>query len=576
VPEDTHIVPIAVPKEMTSIDILMPQDTPSVGVISSEIIQDKTIQESRIPKSTTIDLHPLPNQDEVEVIIPKDTQTLSILVPEDSSKVDLFIPEDSDHLDIVVPDGLKKLKVTDIETGSVKEIKIAPDQKTVALSAPEGQQRIRVELSDEIRKLDVIVKDRSSLILPVSESTTSVRVELPEEADKISTFLPTEVKEIDLAPPTSEESIETITPLVDKSIQVEFPISDHFIPPSGIHDTIDITPSLFLKEKPLTSSLEYISVSEVTNPHTDAVDQMETTDVIPLAWQVIGHSLEGGTLVSRKLEKKKGIAYTWKWDKFEAGQTRKVSYSLRKRLHRTVVQLKGKKIQTQSSYHSIEQGSDGTWQVGISFKSTFEETVPLVLIEDTIPPEVLIRSYSSGDFRPIILPSSDSTIFRWILKDLTPIDSFEVNYEFSDKPITMIHVRNIVDENKKELLYLERIVQPVEDALGMAYYYYTKIQVNKALAIRLEETIPLDFKHKGTNPAWFEPKIIEQEDMKILQWKQTLNRNDGLSFVMLVKGSKAFAVTFPLLTIEGYHRKDAKIERIKKREKLDLRKLISC
>ncbi len=583
VPKETNIVPVAVPENLKSLDILVPQEI-HIGLIQSETIQEKTIQKLDVmvsPSSTIIDLPPLPGKEEVEILVPKETKTLSVLAPEGSSQVDLLVPTDSVSLDVVVPKGVEKLKVVNIETGSIEEVKISPDQKTVALSAPEGQQKIRIELPTGIQKLDVVVEDRPTLILPVSGSSSAVRIELPDGVDKISTFLSTEVSKIDLTPSPIDGSIESITPIyeeleeVTSVIKSEIPALDQLTSLLSIPDSLSELSATLLQEKPLTSSLEYLSVSEVKNPYEDTVENVETTDVIPLAWQVVGFELEGGTLSARKLEKGKGVTYTWKWDKLEAGQTKKVQYSLRKRLHRTIVQAKGKRIQTQSSYHSIGQESEGAWQVTIDYKNPFEGTAPFVLIEDEIPPEVLIQAYSAGDFRPIILPSKESTIFRWILRNFSPVDAFEVTYEFTDKPITMRHIRNILDEDENVLLYFERIVQPVEDAFGMAYYYFNKLRANKNLEISLEEPIPLDYEHKGTDPTWLEPTIYEQDDMKIFQWKHSLKKGETRQFVTLVRGSIAFALGMPYLKIEGLTCKGQQIERYNERKKLDLRKLLA-
>ena len=82
-----------------------------------------------------------------------------------------------------------------------------------------------------------------------------------------------------------------------------------------------------------------------------------------------------------------GLIFTWKKDRIEPGEKISVEYILRKRVERSIILRKENKVSVVNLYHSIKQ----EMQANLNFVNTSGKVFHEILIEDVIPPELIVN-----------------------------------------------------------------------------------------------------------------------------------------------------------------------------------------
>ncbi|MFW9915821.1 MAG: hypothetical protein ACFFGZ_09460 [Candidatus Thorarchaeota archaeon] len=313
------------------------------------------------------------------------------------------------------------------------------------------------------------------------------------------------------------------------------------------------------------------SISEVFNELEESVTDVEVVDRIPFAWQVIG--VDAGDL---KLMKKEvatdGLLFTWSKDRLSPGESVQIKYHLRKRIHRSIVLRQGKNISLLSTYHSIHEKGKTVLSAEIPYTNASGKAIDEVLIEDTIPPELIPRSYQPKVTMPAMISGVDETIFRWLLRGVFPGFHIGIAYDFAEKPITRWFERSFEGERGTRKVKVKKIAQPSISALVPEMLLVFELSNSLPVEFELLDEIPADAEVVAVEPTWQMPKIESQRNQKFLLWSFDFKANDRATIILRVRSSLDYAAPEPIVKFKDYEIMEGK-EIQKEREKmvLDLR-----
>ena len=313
--------------------------------------------------------------------------------------------------------------------------------------------------------------------------------------------------------------------------------------------------------------LEYTARTEFINEYEEELADIELVDTIPFQWQVV--DVKSDFNLETKKPTQTGMVFTWKAGKIDPGSKLAVEYILRKRVERSILLRRQNQVSVVTTYHSIKQDL----QANLEFVNTTGNVYEDILIEDVIPPELIVSdSKSSQNLKSYTIPTHDSTLYRWTYNTFNPGDNIFIFYKFREKPITRHYIEEIITNSG--LIKIEKISQPSHDSFSYDYIWYYSIENASEDKIILIDRIPSDFVIDLVDPIYLKPTLKKEKNQIILQWN-SLDRIERHSFIVLrIRGNESFTPIGPTIVVPG---KDDLflIERNSNSEKklIDIRKL---
>jgi hypothetical protein len=375
------------------------------------------------------------------------------------------------------------------------------------LAAISNSTRKKVERSI---KSDAVFKDQKGETKIISPKFTFTPIQEESEI----TLLNTEEPEKEVLEEVVQENEDFITNNVEKTLQNT--------------DTLD---------------LDYSATTEIVNEYEEELYDIEVVDTIPYQWQVV--DISSNFELDKRKQTDEGTVFTWKTDHLKAGKKATVEYILRKRIERSIIIRKNNQVSVLNLYHSLHQNLEAH----LDFVNTSGETFQEVLCEDIIPPELIVREVNSQqNFRPVTIPTPDSTLYRWIFSSLPPGDNFSVDYTFNEKPLTR-HYQNSVETDEGIIEY-EKISQPIIDSFGYEYVWIYTINNPTKFSMALKDRIPFNFEILLVDPLFLRPMPSKEKTATVLTWE--LNFPEKKTFFLIrIKGNESFTPLSPEIIIEG-------------------------
>ncbi len=287
--------------------------------------------------------------------------------------------------------------------------------------------------------------------------------------------------------------------------------------------------------------LDYVSKTELTNVFEEELFNIEIVNTIPFQWEVV--DVKTDFKLEEKTSSTDGLVFTWRKDQIEPGEKIAVEYILRKRVERSIILRKENKVSVISSFHSVKQDLEAR----IDFVNTTGMVLREILIEDVIPPELIVKqSEPSFKIKPINLPTPESTLYRWIFSSLNPGDNFSVFYRFHERPLTR-HYKDEV-ECVAGVIKIEKISQPIVDSKDYEYLWYYSISNPITEKITLTDRIPSDFNITMVDPTYLKPAIGKEKAQKLLSW-QLKPEDKFTSMIIRINGSESFTALAPTVEL---------------------------
>ncbi|WP_455463877.1 hypothetical protein [Candidatus Hodarchaeum mangrovi] len=313
--------------------------------------------------------------------------------------------------------------------------------------------------------------------------------------------------------------------------------------------------------------LNYTARTEFINEYEEELADIELVDTIPFQWQVI--DVKSDFNLETKEPTQTGMVFTWKADKIDPGSKLAVEYVLRKRVERSILLRRETQVSVITTYHSIKQDL----QANLDFVNTTGKIYNEILIEDVIPPELIVTDFkSSQNLKPYTIPTHDSTLFRWTFNTFNPGDNFQILYKFREKPITRHYIEEIITNTG--LIKIEKISQPLHDSITYDYIWYYSIKNSSDNKFILTDRIPPEFDIELIDPIYLKPSLKKEKNQKILKWN-FLDKKEHHSFIILrIRGSESFTPVGPTIIVPGKEELFL-LERnsISEKKLIDLRKL---
>ena len=292
-----------------------------------------------------------------------------------------------------------------------------------------------------------------------------------------------------------------------------------------------------------TLDLEYAAKTEITNEYEEDLLDIEIVDRIPYRWEIIDYQTDF-ELDDRK-RTKEGTVFTWKADRIVSGKKGVIEYILRKRVERSIILRKERQVVVLNLYHSLHQNLEAN----MNFVNTTGENIQEVLIEDVIPPELVVNQAESPQkIRSVRIPTHDSTLFRWIFSNLPPGDSFSVNYVFKEKPLTRQYITEVETESGK--LTCNKISQPLIDSFEFEYIWMYKIENYSKNKITLIDRIPLDYTISLVDPIHLRPTVLQEKSNFLLTWN--LEPEEKIFIVLRMAGKESFTPLAPTIEMQNF------------------------
>ncbi|MFV2016600.1 MAG: hypothetical protein ACC656_14315, partial [Candidatus Heimdallarchaeota archaeon] len=230
----------------------------------------------------------------------------------------------------------------------------------------------------------------------------------------------------------------------------------------------------------------------------------------------------GFELLSQDIDRETGsLVFTWKRNKLARGEKARIKYILRRRLQRSIAMISKNRVYVMESFHSISEGDQSS--ISMEFENPYNDPIDHLLIEDVIPDEIKIigRSNSAEKSSLQVYSTKQGLIYRWILEDVGPKQSFTIEYEVIDRPYTR-WFEQIYNLNGVKALKVEKIAEPLIEFLDNQYVLFIELQPDNTIStgeIILKDEIPMDAELLSSYPVWFRPTIeINEVNQKFLTW----------------------------------------------------------
>ena len=311
--------------------------------------------------------------------------------------------------------------------------------------------------------------------------------------------------------------------------------------------------------------VEYSARTEIVNEYEEDLVDIEVIDTIPHQWQVVDIQTEFD--LGEKKRTTKGMTFTWKAEKLIPGKKAIIEYILRKRVERSIIIRKENRVTVLNLYHSVHKDLNAH----LNFVNTSGQIFQEILIEDVIPPElIVIKIISPQKIRPVTIPTHDSTLYRWIFSNLPPGDNFTVDYGFKEKPLTRIYHNEI--ETDKGIIIIKKTSQPMIDSLKYEYIWMYTLDNPTPHDITIIDYIPLDFEILLTEPIHISPNINKEKTFTRLTWD--LPGETRCYFILRMVGEESFTPISPETLVSGIS--DIQLQEAttdSKRKLIDLRRI---
>ncbi len=511
---------------------------------------------------------------------------------------------------------LRHLMTDDISTAQILIKKgerygftISNHHYRIALNAMERRSTTEMEEEkdeDQIRKtvedlpeIDTLALEEEESLIPLESDIFSIDEEvIPKKQDFIVPQLesedPSELSSFAILAAVSKAAREKTVSSIDVNASVKDSKGEsRYIEPKFTLNPIDVSHSTIKQvstafkdeeesktdklpetEDQLVQSLkntdtldpDYSAKTELENEYEEELRDIEIVNTIPFQWQVI--DVKSDFELDEKIKTNDGLIFTWKKESIEPGETASIEYILRKRVERSIILRKENKVVAINLYHSIEQ----ELKAHLDFVNTYGKIFHEILIEDVIPPELAVnRAKTTHEFKPVTIPTHDSTLFRWIFNNFPPGETFTVDYEFREKPLTRLYKNEI--EYDKGIIEIMKISQPVVDSAQYEYIWFYSIDNPSFDEIIMTDRIPANFDLIMVDPIHLRPSIERKKIQNLLSWKLTPDEKNYV-IIARIKGNESFTPLAPSITFA----KLGKIQLVEKKtssekKMVDLRRL---
>jgi len=290
-----------------------------------------------------------------------------------------------------------------------------------------------------------------------------------------------------------------------------------------------------------TLDLDYIAKTDVKNEFEQELLNLEIVNTIPFQWQVI--DIKSDLNLDERKKTEEGLVYTWKSGQLNPGQSKSVEYILRKRIERSIILRRGAEVLVLSSYYSIDQNLT----TELNFVNTSGELFREVLIEDVVPPELIVNNMEAGlKIKPVTIPTHDSTLFRWMFRTLAPGDNFHLKYSFKEKPLTRHYIDEI--EYNNEIIRIEKVSQPVIESLNYEFLWYYKFINPLESKLVFTDRIPSDVDIILVDPPHLKPSIFSEKTCLLLKW-EILDTDKEANIVIRLQSKESFTPLAPSIEL---------------------------
>jgi hypothetical protein len=441
-------------------------------------------------------------------------------------------------------------------------------QSTVKMAEEEDEEEIK-EHEEDLPEIDILpIEEEESLILLESDIFSPDEEILPKKQD----FVIPQLESEDYSKLSSYAILAAVSKAAREkavsSIDVHAIVKDSkgeskYIEPKLTLNPLDVslpTKSLtidFRDEEELKTDIEsdpenklvqalkstdtldpdYSAKTELENEYEEELHDVEIVNTIPFQWQVI--DIKSDFELDGKIKTNEGLVFTWKREHIESGETASVEYVLRKRVERSIILRKENKAVAINLYHSIKQDL----KANLDFVNTSGKLFHEILIEDIIPPELAVNKVeTTPEFKPVTIPTHDSTLFRWIFNNFPPGDTFNVDYEFREKPLTRLYKNEV--EYDKGIIEIVKISQPVVDSTQYEYLWFYSIDNPSSDEVTITDRIPANFELIMVDPIHLRPSIQREKTQNLLSWKLTPEEKK-IGIIVRIQGNESFTPLTP-------------------------------
>ncbi len=478
-------------------------------------IAEKTLREKKTiaDKELKIKTLDVPNDYEHQVI--EKLKFVPLQLEEKQQKSLQEVLETIDEVELLEVKGFEiQLESTELPTTELNSLRIVPwtteqlekrELKTEEVPQPD----VIVENLEPTLKENIEIKTQIKPVVPITSTKTALTsTTSSQEALKPRKPMTTEPYETEVQLPKSvkyEEDVEeTLTLSTEKTI---FDLDENAIPePAFKQQLLQHT----ITEELSREDYEIVTLLQVKDPLLQG-KEISVVEKIPLGWQVADINLPPNvklnTVEVDPTSKQKLLTFKvlLNEDKDELTELA-IHLRLRRKILRDVFARKDNQIYKISYYLPFNETTPNLIESEAKFINTFSTILNEVLIEDNIPPDLIVKGFDSTTPQALkVVPQNESILYRWYFQQLIPGQEVEISYKLIGKPITRHYVVEAIHKATGRKIECETWIYPLTTTKGIGIQYLLIFCVetfDPKLQITVTFHLPRSYSVVAQTPIW--------------------------------------------------------------------------
>ncbi|MHA1221750.1 MAG: hypothetical protein ACTSSG_06440 [Candidatus Heimdallarchaeaceae archaeon] len=288
---------------------------------------------------------------------------------------------------------------------------------------------------------------------------------------------------------------------------------------NGESKKIEITKNISIGE----TIGSYSVLTSVINRYDTKMENIVVKDFVPYSYSVLMTDIKGKEeKITKEVRKgEENLEIIWKIPELEPKERVEITYYLKRRINRIILELKEKEITVLKVFENI---SPYNLEYAASIKYININNIPLkeVYIADTIPPEFNILKTKPEAIAPqgiIERAKMKGITIRWKHKNVKPQEVIEKEYQLDYFPYLLRGKKVVQDKDGNEILKCLKILQPSTRASGYKILYDIKPLKRIKNLLSITDTIPASHVVVEIQPP--DSQILEEtvdEKKKRITW----------------------------------------------------------
>ncbi len=304
----------------------------------------------------------------------------------------------------------------------------------------------------------------------------------------------------------------------------------------------------------------YNILSGFENDYEETVSDVQIINEIPYSFKIEKIDIEGANIEPLKKKQDHALEVIWEIPEVEPKKKIEISYNMRRRINRTIVEIADDKVNVLNSYEEIKE--EGLKYLADTKYINLTNKPLSLYITDEIPPEFSLIRTNPDTIPPEGLVEEvrkKGVKVKWVHKKIDKQDVLEKSYILDYYPYLFRGKKVYIDGNGNEVAKAVKIIYPIQGQESYKLIYVIKnINIEQKKNVSILDAIPNQHLIMTKIPE--DTQIVEETDgeKKKLSWVTDLPKKNNLTKVEIkITGTKE--PLFELFKIQIGEKKEGEI-----------------